>query len=56
VDHQPGTDHAGSHPSGPRRATHVIELHGAAVAPVAGSFTATVDGDYGIVELRLRGD
>jgi hypothetical protein len=35
--------------------TQIIELHGTAAAPVDGAFAATEDGDYGMVELRLRG-
>jgi hypothetical protein len=35
--------------------TQVIELHGTATAPVDGAFAAVEDGDYGMVELRLRG-
>jgi hypothetical protein len=33
----------------------IIELHGTATAPIDGAFAATEDGDYGMVELRLRG-
>ena len=35
--------------------TRVIELHGTSTAPVDGAFAAVDDGDYGTVELRLRG-
>ena len=35
--------------------TQIIELHGTAAAPVDGAFAAMEDGDYGMVELRLRG-